>query len=346
MTGVPPGLEMWYHRRVFLELRARRATASWRLTVLQGKRVLITGAAGHFGPGICRAFLREGFNVRILLHRTRVRSLERETEVVWGDITDPDSVRRALDGADAVVHLAGVVEPMTEENPALAYRVNVGGTQTVADAIREKGGSIPFVFISSVAVFGPAPDTAECLDPGRNPCNPISVYAQTKVQAENVIRESGIDHVILRLTATPYSKISLNDVKAQMFIVPLKNRMEFCHPDDAALAILNSVKYFDAAKGNTLVVSGGPSQRMYYEDIVRCSLGTFGLPLPPAHKFAAEPFPLHWYDTTRSQELLKYQRKTIDDYSRDLAAQFPAPLLALMRRFISPVFGGLIVRLL
>lgn len=313
---------------------------------MKGKRVLITGASGHFGPGICRAFLTEEFDVRLLLHRRKFKNPGGTLEIVWGDITERESVVRALDGVDAVVHLAGVVEPMTEEDPELAHRVNVGGTRTLVEAIREKGGSIPFVYISSVAVFGPAPATTECLDPDRTPCNPVSVYARCKVEAENLIRESGIDHVILRLTATPYSKISRNDVKTQMFIVPLKNRMEFCHPDDAALAIVNSVKRFDVAKGNTLVVSGGAGQQMYYEDIVRCSLGTFGLPLPPAHKFAGEPFPLHWYDTTRSQELLEYQRKTIDDYSRDLAAQFPAPLLALMRRFIGPVFGRLIVRLL
>lgn len=309
-------------------------------------RVLITGATGHFGPGICKTFLREGFNVRVLLHRRRIKSLEREMEVVWGDITQTDSVRRAIDGVDAVVHLAGLVEPSTEHNPELAYSVNVGGTRTVVDVIRERSGSIPFVFISSVAVFGPTPDATECLHPGRNPCNPISVYAKTKLQAEDLIRESGIDHVILRLTATPYSKISRNDVKTQMFIVPLKNRMEFCHPDDAALAILNSVRNFNGVKGKTLMVAGGPSQQMYYEDLVRITLGTFSLPLPPRHKFAEEPFALDWYDTSESQASLSYQRKTLDDYSRDLARQFPAPLLDLMRHFIGPVFGRLIVRLM
>ena len=70
-------------------------------------------------------------------------------------------LRRALEGVDAVVHLAGIVEPMTEHNPELAYSVNVGGTRTIVDVIRERGTSIPFVFISSVAVFGPAPDTTE-----------------------------------------------------------------------------------------------------------------------------------------------------------------------------------------
>jgi nucleoside-diphosphate-sugar epimerase len=309
-------------------------------------RVLITGATGHFGPGICRTFLREGFNVRVLLHRRRIKSLERETEVVWGDVTQPDSVKRALEGVDAVVHLAGIVEPMTESDPELARRVNVGGTRTIVDAIKERGGSIPFVFISSVAVFGPAPDATECLHPDRNPCNPISVYAETKLQAENSIRESGIDHVILRFAPTPYSKISRNDVKTQMFIVPLRNRIEFCHPDDAFLAIVNSVRRFDAAKGRTLIIAGGPGQQMYYEDLVRASMGTFGLPLPPRHKFPDGTFPLHWYDTTESQDLLQYQRKTLDDYGDDLASQFPAPLMILMRRFIGPVFGRFIVRLL
>lgn len=309
-------------------------------------RVLITGVAGHFGPGICKTFLREGFNVRVLLHRRRIKSLEREMEVVWGDVTQTDSVRRAIDGVDAVVHLAGLVEPSTEHNPELAYSVNVGGTRTIVDVIRERSGSIPFVFISSVAVFGPTPDATECLHPGRNPCNPISVYAKTKLQAEDLIRESGIDHLILRLTATPYSKISLNDLNAQMFIVPLENRVEFCHPDDATLAIVNSVKYFDKVKGRTLMISGGPSQRMRYKDLVGASLRTFGLPLPPRHKFAEEPFAMDWYDTSESQSLLNYQNKTLDDYSRDLAGQFPAPFLALMRHFIGPVFGRLIVRLM
>jgi nucleoside-diphosphate-sugar epimerase len=129
-----------------------------------------------------------------------------------------------------------------------------------------------------------------------------------------------------------------------MFTIPLKNRVEFCHADDLALAILNAVKNFDRVEGSTLMIGGGPSQQMLFEDMLRATLNTFGLPLPPRHKFSEEPFPLHWYDTTKSQELLKYQHKTLDDYCRDLAGQFPAPLIALMRHFIGPVFGRIIVR--
>jgi UDP-glucose 4-epimerase len=307
-------------------------------------RVLITGAAGHFGPSLCRTFISDGAEVRVLLHRRKIKGMSTAVETVWGDLTQPDSVKRVVEGVDAVVHLAAMVEPMTEKNPELASRINVGGTKTIVNLVKDRGVSIPFVYISSVAVFGPTPDATECLHSDRNPCNPASVYARTKVQAENVIRESGIDYVILRLTSVPYEKLSLNDVKYQMFIVPLETRIEFCHQDDANLAIVNSVKYFDKVKGRTLLISGGPTQRMRYKDLVAVSMGTFGLPLPPRHKFAKEPFALDWYDTSDSQALLNYQNKTLDDYSKDLASKFPSPLLALMRHFIGPVFGRLIVR--
>jgi nucleoside-diphosphate-sugar epimerase len=309
-------------------------------------RVLITGAAGHFGPGVCKAFLGDGADVRVLLHRRKIKGLGAGVETMWGDITQPDSVKRTVDGVDAVVHLAAMVEPMTERDPELASRINVGGTETIVNAIRERGVSMPFVYISSASVFGPTPDAIECLHPDRDQCNPTSVYARTKLEAEDLIRESGIDNVILRLAPVPYQKISLNDMKTQMYVVPLENRIEFCHPDDANLAILNSVKCFNTVKGKTLMISGGPSQRMLYKDLVGASLGTFGLPLPPRHKFPDGPFALDWYDTSESQALLNYQNKTLDDYSRDLAGQFPAPLIAAMRRVIGPLLGKAIVRLM
>ncbi|MCJ7515726.1 MAG: NAD(P)-dependent oxidoreductase [Dehalococcoidia bacterium] len=315
-------------------------------------RVLITGGAGRLGITICKAFLKDAFQVRVFdldtpANRKSIKRLKDRAEVMWGDVTQPDSVRRALEGIDAVVHMAGVLPPVAYEKPELAAKVNVGGTRIIVDLIKERGGNIPFLFTSSVAAFGPTPDASQPLCPEITKCNPRGAYGETKLRAENLIKESGIDYVILRLTATMYLSFSVSDIK-RMFTVPLNNRVEYCHPNDTASAILNAIKNFDTVKGNILVISGGPEQRMLYKDMIRAMMGIMGLPLPPAKKFTTEPYYLDWYDTTKAQELLKFQRHTfadyLGDYSKELARKYGSGFLPFMRRFVGPVFGKVIVQ--
>jgi len=315
-------------------------------------RVLITGGAGRLGITVCKAFLHDGFQVRAFdldtpVNQKSVKRLNGKAEVMWGDITRPDSVKKALKGVDAVVHMAGILPPVAYEKPELAAKVNVGGTRIIVDMVKERGGNIPFLFTSSVAAFGPTPGASQPLCPEKTECNPRGAYGETKLQAEHIIKESGIDYAILRLTATMYLSFSISDLK-RMFTVPLNNRVEYCHPNDTASAILNAIKNFDTVKGNILVISGGPEQRMLYRDMIRAMMGIMGLPLPPARKFTTEPYYLDWYDTTKAQELLKFQRHTfadyLKDYSKELARQYGAGFLPFMRRFIGPVFGKLIVR--
>lgn len=315
-------------------------------------RVLVTGGAGRLGINVCKEFLNDGFQVRVFdldtpRNRESIKALEDKAEISWGDVTKPDLVRKALEKVDAVVHMAGILPPLADEKPELCARVNVGGTKIVVDLIKEKGGHIPLVFTSSVAVFGPTPNVNEPLCADKHvPC-PKDTYGQTKLRAENLIKESGIDYLILRLTAIMYFDFEVSDLK-RMFTVPLDNRVEFCHPDDLSIAILNAIKNFAAIKGNTLVISGGPDQRMSYRDMVGNIIGIMGLPLPPAQKFTKEPYYLDWYDTAKSQELLKYQQKTfadyLGDYAKGLTRRYSTLFLPFMRYFVSPVFGKVVVQ--
>ncbi|MDY6893455.1 MAG: NAD(P)-dependent oxidoreductase [Chloroflexota bacterium] len=315
-------------------------------------RILVTGGAGRLGINICRALLNSGFQVRVFdldneRNRKSIKRLGGRAEVLWGDITQPDSVREALEGVDTVVHMAGILPPVAYEKPELARMVNVGGTETIVAQIKEKGRYIPLIFTSSVAVFGPTPNAEEPISPNRNAPNPKGMYGETKLEAENVIKASGIDYLILRLTAVMYFDHEVSDLK-RMFSVPLNNRIEFCHPDDLAVAVVNAVRQFDDLTGNTLVISGGPDQRMLYKDMVGSILRVMGLPLPPADKFTREPYYLDWYDTSKSQKLLDFQRKTfahyLEDYSSGLKKRYSALFIPWMRYFVGPLLGKVVVR--
>jgi nucleoside-diphosphate-sugar epimerase len=245
--------------------------------------------------------------------------------------------------------MAAVLPPMDRRQPELAWRVNVGGTKTLVELLKKKRNAVPLIYTSSVAVFGPTPDAVEPLSNDRNLPNPTGTYAETKFQAENIIKQSGLDFLILRLTAVPYLTIRLKDLK-QMFDIPLNNRVEFCHPENAALAIGNAIRDFTRLNGKTLIISGGGSQRMLYKDMVGGILGAIGLPLPPEKKFAKEPYCLDWYDTSESESLLRFQNHTFADYLNDftqgLSRRYGRLFVPFMRRVVAPVFGKVISQLL
>jgi UDP-glucose 4-epimerase len=317
-------------------------------------RVLVTGGAGRLGINVCKLLMQTGYTVRILdLRNPRnlksVRELGDSVEMCWDDITQPESIRRALDQTDIVVHMAAVLPPLALQLPELAKRVNIDGTRTLVEAIKQKQNTIPLIYTSSVAIFGSTPDAVEPVSPDRNQPHPMDAYAETKFQAENIIKQSGLNFVILRLTAIPYLTIEVKDLK-QIYSIPLNNRVEFCHPDNVALAIGNAVKNFTAANGKTLIISGGSNQRMLYKDMIGGILGIIGLPLPPENKFTKEPYYLDWYDTGESERLLRFQIHTFADYLNDftkqLSQRYGRLFVPFMRRFVGPLFGKVLSRLM
>lgn len=151
------------------------------------KRVVaVTGATGFIGQSICRQLLANNHSVRVLIrsrHQASLKSL-RNTEIIHGELADPDSLQRLVTGADAIVHCAGSVRGATQSQ---FDRVNVEGTANVLRAITASHGSPRLLFISSLAAREPQ----------------LSFYATSKLRAEQLIENAAgdIDWTILRPSA-------------------------------------------------------------------------------------------------------------------------------------------------
>src|SRR2546426_8802694 len=155
-------------------------------------RVLVTGGNGFIGSVVVRALLDKGYRVRCLVREhSRIERID-GLPVEWarGEVCDAASVRAAMGGCGAVIHLAGLSRWADIQSPRMESVV-VDGTTNVLDAARALGGPRTVFVSSAVAVNGsrrPVLHTeasASSLDVGRY------VYARAKREAEARCRRAG-----------------------------------------------------------------------------------------------------------------------------------------------------------
>jgi UDP-glucose 4-epimerase len=165
-------------------------------------RFLITGAAGFLGSALANRLARENNTVRGLddLSTGDPNTLLPEVHLTRGDINDRPKLWTLLQDIDCVYHLAARVSvPESVLYPREYNQVNVGGTVTLMEAMRDVGVR-RVVFISSGAVYGE--QSAQPLREDATP-NPRSPYAVSKLSAEYYIRTIGqlwrIEAVTLRV---------------------------------------------------------------------------------------------------------------------------------------------------
>jgi nucleoside-diphosphate-sugar epimerase len=158
-------------------------------------RVVVTGAAGFVGRALVTRLVAQGDSVARLVRR---RTGDLDAHVYVADLGREALPRDCFDGAETVFHLAGRTpfSPRESDEASALQRVNVEGTRAVAEAARAAGAR--FVFVSSVAVYGPRADGPVEED---SPLLGWSLYARSKTDGEAVVRAfaaSGPASVIVR----------------------------------------------------------------------------------------------------------------------------------------------------
>lgn len=298
--------------------------------------ILVTGAFGNVGRSTLKALLARGERFAVLEEKRpgaeRLASrLARELglpggrfpELFLGDIRDPRLAARAVAGRDAIIHLAALIPPAADIHPELARAVNVGGTKKLLDAAKALGPSAPrFIFASSVAAYGDR--LADCWIGVGDPLSPSpgDEYGRTKVEAEALVRASGLSFSILRLSYIVWRKKLRRD--PLMYHMPLATKLEICHTEDAGRAFAAAAANSEAL-GRTFNIGGGESCRTSYRDYLDAMLRLFGLgglKALPEEAFAASGFHCGWFlDSDEAERVLRFRRKSLADYYVEVAEE-------------------------
>lgn len=225
--------------------------------------VLVTGANGFIGSAVVRHLLTAGWRVRALVRgHSRLDNLAGlDVELVRGDLRDPASLRRAVQGCRGVFHVAADYR-LWARDPEAMYAVNVQGSRHVLQAAREAGVE-RVVYTSSVATLGMRADAHpadETTPTGLDAM--LGDYKRSKYLAEQAVRELAAAEDLDVVIVHPAAPVGPGDIRptptGRMVLDAARGRMPAWM--DTGLDI---VHVDDVAEGHRLAFERGVAGRGY-----------------------------------------------------------------------------------
>jgi dihydroflavonol-4-reductase len=218
-------------------------------------QVLVTGGTGFVGSAVVRSLLARGYRVRALVRRGTPPSnlTGLECELAEGDMNDSDSLLRAMDGVQFLIHAAADYR-LWARKPAEIVSTNVNGTRRVMEAAMKKRVQ-RIVYTSSVAVLKPLPGRAADENSRMDEDHATGAYKKSKIAAHRLV-ESMISDGLPAVIVSPSTPIGPRDIKptptGQIVVNGATGRMP-AFVDTG----LNLVHVDDVAKGHLLALEQG-----------------------------------------------------------------------------------------
>ena len=154
-------------------------------------KVLIVGGAGYVGGWFTDESVKAGHEVRVLDNLTYEDSYLKNVDFAFGDVLDFETIKPHLKWADSVVWLSALVgDPACAINPKLTRETNV---EAVRHLTQNFEGRI--IFPSTCSVYGAQDGILD----EKSPTGPLSLYAESKLEAEGILQKSNATTLIFRL---------------------------------------------------------------------------------------------------------------------------------------------------
>lgn len=305
------------------------------------KTVLLTGASGRMGlEGLKQLYEnKDKFNIVLfsLPSKEDKKILEpyindEDIKMVWGDLTNYEDVKRAVQDAQIVLHVGALVSPIADSQPELAWKINYEGTKNIVDAIleREDSDNVKLLYVGTVAETGNRPSPVHWGRVG-DPIIPsvYDYYSLSKIAAERYIIESKLKHwVSVRQTGILHKRlVYVNDGTG--YHQPLNTHMEWVTVEDSGRLLLNACMddVPEEFWNNVYNVGGGKNCRLSAYEFYERMFYAMGLKLREVfspNMFALRNFHGQYFlDSDKLNDYLHFRTQDVDDVIKHIKDNLP-----------------------
>lgn len=298
--------------------------------------VLLTGAFGTLGCYVLDVLLERGHKVTCFdmpgkVNKKLSESYAGRVELCWGDIRDHALVSSLIVKQDAVIHLAAILPMTTEDMPELTWDVNVEATKHILKAISHASNSPVLVFASSISIYGDHQDK----EPPRTADEDvwgIDHYTKQKVACEEAIKAHDKPWAILRVGVSIDAKLRHADKRLikKMICTKPDNRLEYVHPQDVAVAMVNAAERPEA-HNKVHMIGGGARCQVRQLEFINTLFGTAGLSFSESD-LGGNDYYTDWMDTAESQRILEFQHVSFADFEQQMLDS-----MKWVRLFVKPI---------
>ena len=309
-------------------------------------KIALTGASGHMGIATLKEFLNinEVDAVRVLVlpkdkRAKLVKKLAKQNksrvEIIRGDISNLEDVKKLCVGVEYLFNLAALIPPGSDKHPELSYLANEVGAYNVIKVCEES--PIKLIDITSVALYGHR-NVKHPFERVGDPLLPsvFDAYAAHKLRGEYAILESNVDKfAIIRQTAMVYLEmLNSNMSDGLMFHTCFNDPLEWSTAEDSGRLMANIVKEdiaghlnYDNFWKKVFNLGDGEHNRISGYDTIEGGFSLFGGKacnyFDPNYNVTRNFHGGFYYDGDELEKLFHYQNDKIDEYWLKVLKKYP-----------------------
>ena len=287
------------------------------------KKVLVTGAGGTVGLQVIRFLLSEGkYEVTALDLKNkyvykRLKPFRKRINIIFGDVNDETIVDALVKDHDVVIHLAGVLPSLANVREDLCREVDLNGTKTIVNSIRDYNPDCFLLYASSTSVYGKQENSKDITVKSKSNIDDYDFYSKYKLESEKYIKDNLKYYTIFRLAYV----LGNPGRESLIYNVPLKTELELLSAEDAGYAFVCAIDFINKVNKKIFNVSGGEKFRSTYRDYLVKIFKSYGLSIRYLSTWLLAEKNYHggyYTDGNKLDDILHFRSKNLDVYYNSL----------------------------